>query len=136
LQAIFATLHACNAYIAAAAPWALRATGNAADAARADTVIFVCIETVRIAGILLQPCMPQCSQRLLDFLGVADDARTLAHASFDAAALSAGRAYVPETQSPPLPSAAVVAKPGTKKKKKKKKTGIDTVLLFTKVPVE
>ena len=46
-----------------------------------DRVIYICAESLRICGILLQPYMPTKMKELLDILGVADDARMYANAS-------------------------------------------------------
>lgn len=40
-----------------------------------DCVIYLCAESLRICGILLQPYMPAKMKQLLDMLGVAEDAR-------------------------------------------------------------
>ena len=40
----------------------------------------MCLETVRVSGILLQPVIPNLSDRLLNRLGIPKDKRTLAHA--------------------------------------------------------
>ncbi len=41
-----------------------------------DTIIYNTIETLRIAGILMQPFMPGKAAQLLDMLGVAPDRRS------------------------------------------------------------
>ena len=46
-----------------------------------DSVIYMCAESLRICGILLQPYMPTKMKQLLDTLGVADDARMYEHAN-------------------------------------------------------
>lgn len=46
-----------------------------------DRVIYICAESLRICGILLQPYMPTKMKQLLDILGVANDARMYANAS-------------------------------------------------------
>lgn len=45
-----------------------------------DSVIYLCVESLRICGILLQPYMPAKMKQLLDMLGVAEDARMYANA--------------------------------------------------------
>lgn len=47
---------------------------------RVDTTIYLCAETLRIVGILLQPYMPDKANQLLDMLGVAADMRSFDHA--------------------------------------------------------
>lgn len=46
-----------------------------------DRIIYLCADSLRICGILLQPYMPAKMKQLLDMLGVADDARMYANAS-------------------------------------------------------
>ena len=57
----------------ARAPWSYAKSGHHDQA---DPVIYLCAESLRICGILLQPYMPTKSNALLDMLGVAADART------------------------------------------------------------
>jgi len=45
------------------------------DMARMQTVLYVAIEVIRQAAILVQPVMPGSAAKLLDLLGVAEDAR-------------------------------------------------------------
>jgi methionyl-tRNA synthetase len=68
LQAVFA----CNAYIDAQAPWALRKT----DSERMETVLatlFICIAQL---GVAILPVIPESSGRLLDQMGISQDVRT------------------------------------------------------------
>lgn len=70
LQAVFA----CNAYIDAQAPWALRKT----DPERMETVLatlFICIAQLTIA---IQPVIPASAANLLDQMGIADEVRNFA----------------------------------------------------------
>jgi methionyl-tRNA synthetase len=67
MQAVFA----CNAYIDAQAPWALRKS----DPARMETVLatlFICIAQLAVA---VQPVIPDSAARLLDAMGIADSLR-------------------------------------------------------------
>ncbi len=57
------------------APWDLT---KPEDQVLLDRVIFICSESMRICGILLQPYMPSKMKQLLDMLGVADHARQYA----------------------------------------------------------
>lgn len=52
--------------------------------ARVDTTIYLCAETLRIVGILLQPYMPDKAAQLLDMLGVGPTMRGLDHARLGA----------------------------------------------------
>lgn len=66
-----------NAYIQSRAPWELN---QPKDEQQLDRVIYLCAESIRICGILLQPYMPSKMKQLLDMLGVADNARLYANA--------------------------------------------------------
>ena len=59
------------------APWNLI---EPEDRERLDRIIYICSESIRICGILLQPYMPSKMKKLLDMLGVADDARMYSNA--------------------------------------------------------
>jgi methionyl-tRNA synthetase len=54
-------------------------TGKVADP-RLNTVIFLCTESLRISGIMLQPYMPDKAALLLDMLGVDEKMRGLEYA--------------------------------------------------------
>ncbi len=60
----------------ASAPWDLNKPG---DEEQLDRVIYLCMESIRICGVLLQPYMPAKMKQLLDMLGVAEDARLYAN---------------------------------------------------------
>ena len=90
LAAITAVVSEANRYFAGQEPWALRKT----DAARMGTVLYVTAEVLRRCAILLQPFVPESAARLLDILGVAEDARNFTELTPDIA-LKPGR---------PLPS--------------------------------
>ncbi len=73
LEAWMGAVFACNAYIDAAAPWALKKT----DPERMKTVLatlYVCIAQLAVAVI---PVMPTSMGKLLDAIGVAPDLRTV-----------------------------------------------------------
>ncbi len=74
IGAVFDVVSEANRYFANAEPWRLART----DPARMRLVLYVTIETLRIAAILLQPAMPASMGALLDLLSVAPQARTLA----------------------------------------------------------
>ena len=89
-------------------PWKLvKEDEKALDVAQ---VIFLCAESLRIVGILLQPFMPSKSAKMLDMLGVDVSRRSFRDASFRADT-TFGQAKVPVGQSvnawdtlfPPLP---------------------------------
>ncbi|CAD6574182.1 MAG: methionyl-tRNA synthetase [Cyphobasidiales sp. Tagirdzhanova-0007] len=64
LDAIFATLADVNAYLAIKEPWRM------SDAPALASVISLVLEGIRIVFILLQPFIPESSDRLLDALGI------------------------------------------------------------------
>jgi methionyl-tRNA synthetase len=67
LRAVFA----CNQYIDAQAPWALRKT----DVDRMNAVLATLVEAIRMLAIAIQPVVPSASARLLDQLGIPADGR-------------------------------------------------------------
>lgn len=78
LQTIMTVVYQTNAYMQASAPWDL---GDPEKQEQLDCVIYLCAESLRICGILLQPFMPAKMKQLLDMLGVAEDARMYEDAS-------------------------------------------------------
>jgi methionyl-tRNA synthetase len=74
LTQIWEVIGDANRYVDAQAPWALAKT----DPARQKTVLYVTAEVVRQVAILTQPVMPEASSKLLDSLGIPQDARTFA----------------------------------------------------------
>lgn len=54
-------------------PWDL--VGKAEESHNLNGIIYLCAESLRICGILLQPYMPETMEKLLDMLGVSADAR-------------------------------------------------------------
>ena len=68
-------LSAANRYISAQEPWKLKKT----DPARMATVLAVVLEVVRVVTLLVQPVMPESTARILDLLGVDEDARMFAN---------------------------------------------------------
>jgi methionyl-tRNA synthetase len=74
LNAIWAVVAEANRYFAGEAPWALAKT----DPQRQRTVLYVTAEVVRQIAILAQPAMPESSAKLLDSLGIPNNARDFA----------------------------------------------------------
>jgi methionyl-tRNA synthetase len=74
LDEMWKIIRAADGYIDHQAPWSLKKT----DIARMDTVLFVLVAVLRIVAVLLQPFMPDAMAKLLDQLGVAEDARDFA----------------------------------------------------------
>jgi len=88
IQAVFA----CNQYIDAQAPWALRKT----DPERMAAVLATLCLAIRDLAIAIQPVIPDASARLLDQLGIPVDAR-----DFDG--LGAGPNFTLAAPSPIFP---------------------------------
>jgi methionyl-tRNA synthetase len=74
IGAVFEVVSEANRYFANAEPWKLAKS----DPARMGLVLYVTIETLRIAAILLQPAMPASMGGLLDLLAIPLEARTFA----------------------------------------------------------
>jgi methionyl-tRNA synthetase len=74
LDEVWKVIRAADGYIDRQAPWALRKT----DTARMNTVLFTLVGVLRTVAVLLQPFMPESAGKLLDQLGVPEDARQLA----------------------------------------------------------
>ncbi|KAF2499288.1 methionyl-tRNA synthetase-like protein [Lophium mytilinum] len=76
VQAIVQLIQTTNAYFSNSSPWnRVKESGTEAEV---DTIIYLSSESLRVAGILLQPVMPNKSALLLDMLGVDEK-----HRSFD-----------------------------------------------------
>jgi methionyl-tRNA synthetase len=74
LEAIWQVTGAANRYVDEQAPWALKKT----DIARMNTVLYVLAEVIRHVATMTQPFVPSASEKILDQLAVAPDARTIA----------------------------------------------------------
>lgn len=69
---LWALVGDANKYVDTTQPWALKKE----DPARMETVLYVLLETIRVLGILTQPLMPDASNRILDYLGIAPGERS------------------------------------------------------------
>lgn len=67
--------------MAVTSPWNLIKKDPEEPNPKLDQIIYLCAESVRVVGILLQPFMPSKMSRLLDMLGVNPDARSFQHAT-------------------------------------------------------
>ncbi|MEM1287862.1 MAG: methionine--tRNA ligase [Pseudomonadota bacterium] len=83
LNAIWSVVGDANRYFAGQEPWALKKT----NPERMQTVLWTTMEVLRRIGLMIQPTLPEAGAKLLDLLGVEQDAR--AFDSFDSP-LSAG----------------------------------------------
>jgi methionyl-tRNA synthetase len=72
LESWMGAVFACNAYIDAQAPWALKKT----DFERMRTVLATLYIAIAELAVAVSPVMPAASRKLLDAMGVADDLRT------------------------------------------------------------
>ncbi|MEJ7927110.1 methionine--tRNA ligase [Sphingobium sp. AN641] len=74
IEAWMRSVFACNAYIDAQAPWALRKT----DPARMEAVLATLYEAIGHLAIMILPIIPQSAGALLDQMGIDADARDYA----------------------------------------------------------
>ncbi len=77
LEAVMALAREANGYITVEAPWALKKT----DPVRMEAVLRHLHDTLRALATVLQPFMPDTMAKLLDQLGVPQEARGLDHLS-------------------------------------------------------
>ncbi|KAL8672959.1 MAG: hypothetical protein Q9168_002592 [Polycauliona sp. 1 TL-2023] len=101
LKQVLSMVQQTNKYMQKASPWDLAAHTDRHGVVRklihvqldqhiekVDSIIYLCAESIRICGILLQPVMPQRMKHLLDLMGV-DEGRRM----FKDTALGADRKY-------------------------------------------
>ncbi|HEX7741375.1 MAG TPA: class I tRNA ligase family protein, partial [Sphingobium sp.] len=74
IEAWMRAVFACNAYIDAQAPWALRKT----DPARMEAVLATLYEAIASLAIMIQPVIPASAAALLDQMGVTEKGRSYA----------------------------------------------------------
>ena len=74
IECWMAAVFACNAYIDAHAPWALRKT----DPQRMQTVLATLYIAIAQLAVAIAPVIPASAARLLDAMGIAPDLRTFA----------------------------------------------------------
>ncbi|RFU34612.1 hypothetical protein B7463_g1695, partial [Scytalidium lignicola] len=70
LHAIMEVIYETNKYLHNSAPWISARSDDPLDQRYVPRTIFHCAEAVRVAGILLQPYIPNKASELLDVLGV------------------------------------------------------------------
>jgi methionyl-tRNA synthetase len=75
LEIVWAVIADANRYFASEEPWAHKKT----NPKRMETILYVTAEVLRQIAILVQPVMPGSAAKLLDQLGVPQDARDFAH---------------------------------------------------------
>ncbi|XP_072292182.1 methionine--tRNA ligase, mitochondrial [Eucyclogobius newberryi] len=81
LEAINACVRQTNGFVQRHAPWKL-SRQNIEEKHWQDTIIHVALECLRIYGLLLQPVVPQISNKLLSKLGVKPNERNWAALNF------------------------------------------------------
>lgn len=86
LIAVFETLRNLNGYVTGNAPWKLVKS----DTLRLATVLYVVMDGLRICVTLLQPVMPDRSEKILNMLGVPDEKRSGAENMVFGAAMKGG----------------------------------------------
>jgi methionyl-tRNA synthetase len=74
LGLVWAVVADANRYFAGEAPWSVAKT----DSQRMGTILYVTAEVIRQVAILAQPFIPAAAAKLLDQLGVPDEARDFA----------------------------------------------------------
>ena len=90
---------ACNQYIDAEAPWALRKT----DPARMHAVLGTLVRAIRMLAIAILPVVPDAAGKVLDQLGVPADIGSRDHAAVDDDGWYARQAASAFRLSPPTP---------------------------------
>ncbi|KAF5018135.1 hypothetical protein F66182_9898 [Fusarium sp. NRRL 66182] len=114
LRGVFELLRETNRFITDTEPWKIVKSPSEHARTRLNWVIYRCAEALRIAGIFLQPVMPEKAVELLDGLGVRRERRTVAFAvkgadlEYGVAAMKKGHNDVPnayESLFPPLAGA-------------------------------
>ncbi|KAJ9668720.1 methionyl-tRNA synthetase [Coniosporium apollinis] len=84
LKAVMDAVYETNKYLHAASPWKqvpkFEKGSSPPRVPEIDRTIFLCAETLRMVGILLQPYVPNKAAQLLDMLGVQEDRRSFEHA--------------------------------------------------------
>ena len=70
ISAIFDVLRRANKYVDETQPWVL--AKNESDRDRLEQVIYNLIDTIRVCAILLQPFIPNTTNKIFDLIGVSD----------------------------------------------------------------
>ncbi|XP_055344371.1 methionine--tRNA ligase, mitochondrial-like [Paramacrobiotus metropolitanus] len=69
IDAVMHTLREVNAYVQDTAPWTLAKSGVEGDQDRLEVMLFVALEALRVAGVLLGPVTPGLGETVLGKLG-------------------------------------------------------------------
>ncbi|XP_053735052.1 methionine--tRNA ligase, mitochondrial isoform X1 [Synchiropus splendidus] len=81
LEAVAACVRLTNGFVQRHTPWKLDKT-ESEDARWLDTIVHVSLECLRVYGTLLQPIVPEISDKLLSRLGVKADERAWKNLTF------------------------------------------------------
>lgn len=74
VDTVMATLHAANNFFESAKPWELK-NGDEKATAKLDTIISLTMEALRISGTILQPIIPDFTNKLLNRLTIPPEQR-------------------------------------------------------------
>ncbi|XP_049880646.1 methionine--tRNA ligase, mitochondrial [Pectinophora gossypiella] len=77
VDAVIHTLHVANLFFESHKPWELRKKPECQK--ELDVILHITMETLRISAIILQPIIPQLSEKLLDKLQIPKDSRSWQH---------------------------------------------------------
>lgn len=72
---VITTLHSANAFFESTKPWELKNSTEEWKTKRLESILSITLESLRIAGIIFQPIIPNYSQRLLDRLNIPKELR-------------------------------------------------------------
>lgn len=75
VDTVMSTLHSANAFFESSKPWELKNSNEEWKIKRLESIISIAFESLRIAGIIFQPIIPDYSKRLLDRLNVPNEMR-------------------------------------------------------------
>ncbi len=92
LEHIWSVVGACDVYVDANAPWALKKT----DSKRMETVLYVLAEAIRCLSIIVQPVTPHCAPKILDQLEIPENIRNFEHICAEHAINSGTKINKPE----------------------------------------
>ena len=98
LEIVWAAIADANRYFAGEEPWAHKKT----NPKRMETILYVTAEVLRQIAILVQPVMPGSAAKLLDQLGVPEDARRFRRPRAGRAAQTGNRAAAAARRVPAL----------------------------------
>ncbi|CRL06004.1 CLUMA_CG019081, isoform A [Clunio marinus] len=74
VDSVMTTLHSANNFFESSKPWEFK-NGSANDKRKLETIISLTMESLRICGIVLQPIIPNFTERLLKRLNIPQEQR-------------------------------------------------------------